>query len=182
MQDDFIPAVPERSKRSSTYSASETAEIRNGLIKKAINVHFNRVTKCPVKTDLSDLPAVKEVAERFIKECLEASILPNYEGLAAQLGISRNYAYEYLRNHPETSTAEYLNNLRLAMASLRMSLAESKVVDNATAIFILKNSEFGLADKIDIQPTEPQNPLKDIAVDAESARRRLIEAIPEDDD
>lgn len=177
--DNFPTMQGDKGKRASVYSAKETAEIRNGLIKKAINAQLDIMTKCPIRTDLHDLSAVKEVSERYIHRCAEASILPNFEGLCASLGISRKWGYEYCRLHEEDKTAQYLNNLRLSMASVRMSLSESKVIDNATAIFILKNSGFDFADRIDIQPTEPHNPLKDL--DPIEARRRLIESVPDDD-
>lgn len=175
---DFLPA--DLAKRSTNYSASETAEIRTGLIKKALHAQLDIMTKCPIRTNLHDLEAVKDVSERYIQRCSEAAILPNFEGLAAALGISRKWGYEYCRKFETDPTAEYLNNLRLSMASLRMALSEAKVVDNATAIFILKNSGFDFADRIDIQPTAPENPMKDL--DAAAARRRLIEAIPAEDD
>ena len=178
--ENFPTLQDDNGKRASVYSAKETAEIRNGLIKKAINAQLDIMTKCPVRTDLHDLTAVKEVAERYIQRCSEASILPNFEGLCASLGISRKWGYEFCRNHEEDKTAQYLNNLRLSMASVRMSLSESKVIDCASAIFILKNSGFGFADRIDIQPSEPHNPLQDL--DPIEARRRLLESIPEEDD
>lgn len=167
-------------KRSTNYSATETAEIRNDLIRKAINAHLDIIIKCPIKTDLRVLPDVKAVTERYIRRCAEAAILPNFEGLAAALGISRKWAYEFCKKHEDNPTAEYLNNIRLSMASLRMSLAESKVIDNASAIFILKNSGFDFADRIDIQPPAPENPLK--GLDPEAARQRLLDAIPPEDD
>ena len=179
MNDNCVPAEMPL-KRSTNYSATETAEIRNGLIRKAINAQLDIVSKCPIKTDLHDLSAVKEVTKNYIQKCAEASILPNFEGLSAALGISRKWAYEFCRKHETDPTAEYLNNLRLSMASLRMSLSESKVIDNATAIFILKNSGFDFADRIDIQPTAAENPFKEL--DPVAARERLIAGIPAEDD
>lgn len=179
-----LSASAELGKRSSVYDAKQTAEIRTQAIKNAISAQLSRAVKAPVRTDLNDLSAVKEVAERYIEKCSECGVLPSYEGLACCLGISRNYAYEYPRKHPESATTAYLDNLRLGMASLRMALAENKVIDCASAIFILKNSGFGMADRVEIPVQEHTSPFSEC--DSEEARQRLIEKyiadIPEPDE
>lgn len=163
----------EQAKRSTVYDAKQTAEIRTSTIRNAIVTQLSMPVKAVVKTDLNDLPAVQAVAERYIGKCAEFGIPPSYEGLAAALGVSRNYAYEYPRKHPDSATTAYLENLRLGMAALRMALAESKVIDCASAIFILKNSGYNMADKVEQTIPERVDPLANLSVDVEAAKRRM---------
>ena len=151
-----LAVISEPLKRSTNYSAAETSEIRTTTIKRAIGSQLDVITKSPAKTDLHDLEAVKTVTERYINRCGEAGICPNFEGLCCYLGISRVWGYEFLRKHSKEESAEYLNNIRLSMASLRMSLAEARILDNATTIFILKNSGLGFVDKAEYAITEPE--------------------------
>lgn len=173
-QNDVIQMRPKRN----IYDPSETAEIRRDSIRKAVSVH--RLFMNREYVSLSDFPKVKETATAYIEACENAGFLPNFEGLAGALGISRQYIYLYLSTHPESETGKYLESIRTQWASLRMQLSENKILDPATSIFILKNSGLGFADRIDIAPAEPISPLHDL--DAQAASKRILEALPDDDE
>ena len=178
--DEKCTAIAKQRKHRTVYDPSATAEIREQAIRTTIQANFTDLIKSPVKVDLHDLSMTKAMTERYITRCVELSVIPSFEGLCASLGITRKWAYEFLRNHPGEPTAEFLDNIRLAMAATRMSLAETKILDPATAIFVLKNSNLGFADRIAIEEPENHNPMAEL--DVAGARERLIAAIPDDDE
>lgn len=178
--DERCSAIAKQRKHRNVYDPSATAEIREKAIRTTIQANFTDLIKAPVKVDLHDLSMVKMMTERYIKRCVELSVIPSFEGLSASLGITRDGVYKFLKRHTGEPTAEFLDNIRLAMAATRMSLAETKILDPATAIFILKNSALGFADRIAIEEPEDYNPMSDL--DAVAARERLIAAIPDDDE
>lgn len=176
----IIQPIPVEPKKSSVYSPGETAEIRAAAIQRAIGAQMDILTKCPTRTNLHDLSAVKEITEQYISRCGDAGVCPNFEGLCAALGISRKWGYQFLRQHGNEPTADYLNGIRLAMASLRISLAESKILDNATAIFILKNSDLGFTDKQEISLSETEPDKRDWGLSDEALTLKYLSDIPEE--
>ena len=175
----FPSVVPDSNRKSSVYSASETQEVRHEAIKKALSVQLGMLQKSQVRTDLHDLTAVQATTENYIHRCSEAGLMPNFEGVAASLGISRKWAYEYIRKFNSDPTAEYLNTIRLSLASIRMTLSEGKVLDPASSIFILKNSDMGYADRVEITPAEPQSPYTTLS--EEQLKQKYLADMTDDD-
>ena len=98
------------------------------------------------RVDISDVEAVEQAAGKYVDDCKTAGILPNLVGLCCILGISRQWMYQYLREKPNSESAQFINKLRMAWTSLRISLAERQILSAPTTIFLLKNSGMGFSD------------------------------------
>ena len=160
------------------YSPAQTAEVRKSAIRQALKSQ-RQLFKSKDRINIRDTKALEERTMIYIDACESSGLVPNLEGLCACCGFNRQWLYHFLNDHPETESAHFINSLRLSWASLRMSLAESKVLDPASTIFVLKNSGLGFSDRQEIA-IAPNDPMRDL--DPEQARRRLIEAIPAEDD
>lgn len=158
------------------------AQIRREVTQRLIRQQSDLMQNFPERIDVSDTEAVKQVAVAYENYCAENCVCPSFMGFCGALGISRKWAYEFVRLHPESPTAALFDRLRTNWAALRISLAETGAISEATAIFILKNSGHGLTDRQEIV-LEPQQmtPLSSLE-DTESARKRIMAAIPVDDD
>ena len=137
----------ERVEPSERYSPEKTSLIRKQAIQDAINSQKNLFLKSKDRIDISDINALTARATEYINACTSAGIVPNLEGLACCCGFSRAWLYQYLKDHPTDESAIFLDRLRLGWASLRMSLSETKVLDPASTIFVLKNSGLNFTDK-----------------------------------
>ena len=161
------------------YSPEKTAEVRKSAIRQAIRASRHLYVKSKERVNISDIEAVERAALSYVDACDAAGLPPNLEGLCCACGFSRQWLYQFLHDHPEHESAKYIDGLRLGWASLRMSLAESKQLDPASVIFALKNSGMGFSDRQEVEIVQPTDPMHDL--DAEAARRRLIDAIPAED-
>ena len=164
---------------SGRYSPEKTAEVRKAAIRQAIRANKHLYVRSKERIDINDIEALERTALSYVDGCDAAGLPPNLEGLCCACGFSRQWLYQFLREHPKSESAKYLDSLRLGWASLRLSLAESKQLDPATVIFALKNSGIGFSDRQEVELVQ-SDPLQ--GLDAEGARRRLIEGIPVEDD
>ena len=169
--------MPDENITKNRYSPELTAQIRKAAVADVLLAQTDLLRKSETKTDLNNLDAVKRVADQYIETCASVGICPAVEGLFAQLGVSRTYGYRFLREHQKSETAEYLNRLRLMWTSTRMALGESRVLDPALTIFILKNSDLGFADKHEIEVAQQVTPLD--TLDEQTSRARWIGTLPE---
>ena len=164
------------------YSPQQTQDIRKAAVADVLNAQTDLLKKADQRTDISDLGAVKAVVEGYIATCARVGICPNLEGVFAQLGISRSYGYRYIRENPDSDTALYLGQIRLMMASARMSLSERGLLDNAMSIFILKNSGLNFADRHELeidQVDKDTRPEWARGMSEEKYVQELLAAIPE---
>ena len=111
--------------------------------------------------------------------CADVGILPNLEGLAARLGLSRSFVYRYIREHGEKDpTALFLNQTRLSWASARMALAERGVLDTPMSIFILRNSGLNLSNRddpeVDVEEKEDNRPAWAYGMSDEEYCKKLL--------
>lgn len=142
--------MPDQAEKSTYYNPKQTDEVRKSAIRKAIQSQ-RQLLRATERIDISDLSALQEKAQLYMSSCEAAGVLPNLEGLASICGFSRQWLYEYLREHHDAVSARFIDSLRLAWSSLRISLAESKNLDPAVSIFILKNSGLGFSDRQEIE-------------------------------
>ena len=127
------------------------------------------------KIDLNDIAAVEATATRYIESCKRAGVVPTILGLSAALGYSRKTVWQYITQHPESRTAQYLDALRSAFAAVLAQLGLSRNCSEAVSIFLLKNSGQGLTDKTEIDlAAHQESPLGEKA-DPEALRRKYLE-------
>lgn len=128
------------------YSPAITQETKAQAIRQALNGQKALMVRSTGRVDISDVEAVEQAAGKYVDDCKTAGILPNLVGLCCILGISRQWMYQYLREKPNSESAQFINKLRMAWTSLRISLAERQILSAPTTIFLLKNSGMGFAD------------------------------------
>lgn len=167
-------------KGKSVYDPQATADVKSNAIGRVLEMQLRMGQKNPIRVDMRDVDAVRETAARYVKACADASIMPNIEGFCAQLGISRRYFYKYLEEHPDTQTAILLDRIRTQWASARIALAERGVLDSSMVIFLTLNSSLGYTNEHRFVVEPAGTPLE--SVDAETARNRIVEALPGDDE
>ena len=133
------------------------------------------------KVDLSDVRAVRERAQVYLDACAEAGTIPNVLGLSAYgFGCSRQWLNEYLRTHPKSQSAEYINLLKDSFADILVNASLGRAADPTMGIFVLKNCA-GFRDRFEIEPVrENPDPLGE-TVDPEELRRRIEDNIVDDE-
>lgn len=128
------------------YSPAITQETKAQAIRQALNGQKALMVRSTDRVDIADVEAVETAAKKYIADCSTAGILPNIEGLCCVLGFSRQWLYQFLKEKPNSESAQFINKLRMAWTSLRISLAERQILSAPTTIFLLKNSGMGFAD------------------------------------
>lgn len=146
-----------------------SAEIKADAITRAIDLQMDmaRHVKRNGRIDLDDLDAVEETTQRYLTACKTASVIPGISGLAASLGISRQFLNRYASSE-RTPSARYLASMRENFSAILEHCALSRTASEPTAIFLLKNCGNGMADRIDwtaqpvTDPTETEISADDI--------------------
>lgn len=162
------------------YSPELTARIKRQSVSEIVSSSLDMLMKAENKIDLSSLDELKEATSQYLKRCIKIGVLPTFQGLSAACGVSRRYLYKFLQEHEGTPSANYLERLRSSFSQQRLEATDRGDAKEVLTIFLLKNSEQGYRDKVEIEPVQPQNPMSDL--DAVAARERLIAAIPDDDE
>ena len=162
------------------YSPRETAEVRARTVGEIVRAQAALVEKNPTRVPLSDLAAVQSVATAMMERCAELGALPNFETLAAALGVSRRGLYDYSYRNPDSPTAQYLDRLRTLWAGMREMAADRGAADVTASIFVLLNSNLGFTNQHTVEIRQPDNPLH--ALTDSGAAARMIEAIPDEEE
>ena len=124
------------------------------------------------RVNLNDLTAVKAAVSDYIQSCRNAGVYPSMTALAPSMGYSRQALYLYMSQH-DTETTKYLDMVRSAMSAIVQQAGLTRVVDNAMAIFVLKNSA-GMSDKLDVNATAIPGTLDDGHMTAEEIAKRYL--------
>lgn len=129
--------------------------------------------------DISDPEQVKERIGLYFKHCVENDRKPQIVGMCNWLGISRQALNEW--KNGVTRSATHGDIVKRACAFIEEIWADLMLngkINPASGIFLSKNW-FNYSDTQQIVVT-PNNPLQDL--NSEDARKRLVDAIPADDD
>lgn len=169
-------------ERRKSYSPRETADVKAESITTLLSSQLALSKKSATRTDLHNLAAVQETVERYVTACAGAAVIPNIEGMAAALGVSRRRIYQIWDERPDDPVALYLDRKRLEWASARIALAEKGAIDSTMAIFVTLNSGLGYSNKHDVTFETVQNPLDRLGgtADEELATKYLLGAVPSD--
>ena len=127
------------------------------------------------KIDLDNLAAVEATATRYIESCKRAGVVPTILGLSAALGYSRKTVWQYITQHPESRSAQYLDALRSAFAAVLAQLGLSRNCSEAVSIFLLKNSGQGLTDKTEVDISAHQESPLGEKISTEELKRKYLE-------
>ena len=129
--------------------------------------------------DISDEKQVSDRIELYFKYCVENDRRPQVVGLSNWLGINRNTLNEWKNGETRSTThGDIIKKAYSVMEEMWTDYMLYGKVSPPAGIFLSKNW-FNYKDIADVVVT-PNNPMQDL--DAEQARKRLIESIPDADD
>lgn len=129
--------------------------------------------------DISDPQQVKDRIGLYFEHCAKNDRKPQIVGMCNWLGISRQALNEW--KNGESRSATHGDIIKKACAFIEEMWADymmSGKLNPASGIFLAKNW-FSYKDVADVVVT-PNNPLQDL--DADQARKRLVESIPDEDE
>ena len=129
--------------------------------------------------DISDPVQVKNRVSEYLDFCELNDKKPSPIALANWLGVSRDTLNSWKRGEFRNDThSDTIKKAYLVMEEIWYDLMQNGKVNPGSGIFLGKNM-FGYKDVADVVVT-PNNPMQDL--DAETARKRLTEAIPDEDE
>jgi len=133
------------------------------------------------KLDFNDVPSVQERIEWYFTRCFQNDMKPGVVGLANALGVDRKTLWEWKtggRRESNAALADTIKKAYVVLEEMWESYMQNGKVNPPNGIFLGKNN-FGYVDQVEHVIT-PNNPLQDL--NSEDARKRLVDAIPADDD
>lgn len=131
--------------------------------------------------DMYDPEQVERRVEQCLKYMIEHDMKPTVESMALAFNTNRTQLWKWkegVESHlPEGSRNAIKKGYSLMNQLLTQTMADGKM-NPVAAIFLLKNNH-AYKDQTDVVVT-PNNPIQDL--DADTARQRLIEAVPDEDE
>jgi len=129
--------------------------------------------------DISDPEQVEQRIGEYFQHCIDNDRRPQVVGMCNWLGITRATLNTWVNGEYRSKT--HFDIIKKAMSILEETWADlmlSNKLNPGSGCFMGKNW-YNYSDTQQIVVT-PNNPMQDM--DAESARKRLVEAIPDDDE
>lgn len=143
----------------------------------AFNMQFMNLPKL----DFSNVPAVQERIDLYFNLCFQHDMKPGVAGLAYALGVNRRTLWEWKTGGRRDTTPALADTIKKAYAFLELlweQYMQNGKISPPNGIFLGKNN-FDYRDETQVVVT-PHNPLDNL--NAEDARKRLVESIPNDDE
>ena len=129
--------------------------------------------------DISDPEQVKDRLAMYFPYCAENDRRPQVVGMCNWLGINRNTLNEWKNGVTRNSThGDIVKKAYTILEEMWVDYMQNGKISPPTAIFLAKNF-FGYKDVADVVVT-PNNPLQ--GMQADDAKQRLLDAIPDDDE
>ena len=129
--------------------------------------------------DISDPQQVKERIGMYFQHCAKNDRKPQIVGMCNWLGISRQALNEWKNGDARAAThGDIIKKAYTMIEEMWADYMQNGKINPASGIFLAKNW-FGYKDVADVVVT-PNNPLQDM--NAEDARKRLVESIPVEED
>lgn len=129
--------------------------------------------------DISDPDQVRERIGMYFRRCAENDRKPQIVGMCNWLGISRETLNTWKNGEYRKDThSDIIKKACTFIEEMWADYMQNGKINPASGIFLAKNW-FGYKDVADVVVT-PNNPMQDL--DAEQARKRLVESIPDDDE
>lgn len=129
--------------------------------------------------DISDPKQVEKRIYEYFNFCIENDRKPNIKGLGNWLGVDATTVNSWRRGEYRSDTHSPVIKKALdILEEMWWDYGQNGKCNPTSWIFIGKNA-FGMRDETQVVVT-PNNPMQDL--DADAARKRLVESIPDDDD
>jgi len=170
-----------KKKRGAKWMQDLTAD-GGELIEPGDNARFVRLAMAswdlpPI--NISDPKQVEQRIAEYFKHCVENDRKPQLIGMANWLGVDRSTVNSWKRGEYRSDTHSPIIKKAIdLLEELWVDYMQNGKVNPGAGIFLGKNL-FGYKDVADVVVT-PNNPMQ--GLDAEQARKRLEEAIPDEDD
>ena len=132
------------------------------------------------KVNMHDPEAVERRVDEAFMYMIEHDMKPTIESVAHAFGVNRSTLWKWREGVESSLPLESRNAIKRAYTLTNQLLTQTMVdgkINPIPAIFLLKNNH-DYKDQTDVVVT-PNNPLQDL--DADQARKRLVDAIPADD-
>jgi len=129
-----------RQKVSQAIYKQEASELNKAAISDLVSAAadgMDRIASAE-KVSLSDVETVRTVTRLYMRHCAATSMLPTMSGLAGALGYTRQGIYIYIKRHPESETAHWLQDFSDKCGEIMMQAALSGNVSAIPAIFTAK--------------------------------------------
>lgn len=170
----------EKSRKPKLYNEISN-EIKAESISKVVNMNAKALKERPQRVDLSDLAEVQQRTQDYLTACADAGVIPTVMGLAAHgFACSRQWLNEFLRVHPESESAEFIERTKDAFADVMVTSALNRAADSTMSIFVLKNTN-GFADRLEVMPPSPEPPLGAMPTQKELEDRILGSVVIDDE-
>lgn len=126
--------------------------------------------------DISDPVQVENRIKQYFQHCADNDRKPQIVGMANWLGVDRTTLNSWKRGEYRTETHSHIIKKAVDMLEeMWVDYMQSGKINPASGIFLGKNF-YGYKDNQDIIIT-PNNPLE--STDAETARKKYVDALPE---
>lgn len=129
--------------------------------------------------DISDPEQVKQRISDYLDFCEMNDKKPSVIAMANWIGVSRETLNTWKRGEYRSDThSDTIKKAMLMMEEIWYDMMQNGKINPASGIFLAKNV-FGYKDVADVVVT-PNNPMQ--GLDADTARKRLVEGIPDEDE
>ena len=129
--------------------------------------------------DISDPDQVKQRIGEYFQYCIDNDRKPQIVGMCNWIGITRQTLNEWVNGVTRSAThGDIIKKAYTMIEEMWMDNMQNGRTNPAAGIFLAKNW-FNYKDVADVVVT-PNNPLQEM--DADQARKRITDAIPEEDD
>ena len=129
--------------------------------------------------DISDPKQVEQRIGEYFQHCADNDRRPQVVGMCNWLGISRDTLNKWVNGETRNTThSDIIKKAYAVMEEMWTDYMQYGKISPPTAIFLAKNW-YAYKDVADVVVT-PNNPMSEL--DADTARQRMIEAVPDDED
>ena len=131
--------------------------------------------------DINEPKAVEERIDLYLKYCIAHDMKPSVESMALAFNTNRTQLWRWANGVECNINEASRNTIKKGYSIMNQLLTQTMMdgrINPVSAIFLLKNN-MNYRDQTDVVVT-PNNPLQ--GLDAEDARKRLVEAVPIEDD
>ena len=174
--------IVQKKKRNRGSDWMKELSADGGNIKPGENARFVRFAMASWNLPPIDISDPKQVENRigeYFQHCSDNDRRPQIVGLCNWLGISRDTLNKWVNGETRNSThTDIIKKAYNVMEEMWSDYMQYGKISPPTAIFLAKNW-YGYKDVADVVVT-PNNPLQ--GMDADTARKRLVEAVPDDSD
>ena len=141
--------IVESVSRTSSHYKVQSDELKRESLRASIAVDLAIMSAVydRGRVDLDNPEELAEQAKIFLQACSEAGCIPTFEKYCASLGYSRVTVYSYLKNNPNTRSAEVIEHVRSIFMDLLQEQGLQRNFAESLSIFLLKNCKLGYTDR-----------------------------------